>query len=433
MITIIDNDILKNELKKRIKEIIEPYYISDPELFELYKKSIPPPEAYYYFPKGEEVIIPNEKKPEKAHRRIFSGFPYSDIEKKWIIELKNEIASHPEIKLPEYWNDSINLRFVYATECNIKKSCERLIKYLNWYRKIFPMTIQPGSKLSEILNLGFLYVYGRDHQFRPILICQPYIYQKNMKLYQEDEVITASVFLFQFIVNNMLIPGQIENWILIINFEGISPLSLPEAVKKLIKTLSDNFIARLYKCYVLGMSFIINFVYKIISNFLEEITLQKIAILDNKNINILFKNIRMDNIEQKFGGTAPNISLGLPNCLFPPHMPSPFFLKEEEDPNKILITQEEYINLIKNNKIREDCISPYIKELLERKEKQIKHELQVQKSLNKKEFKFQNEFEEKNKLKNLNKSDNNFMYDLKSFNKVKNSFHKSINLISDNK
>ena len=43
MITIIDNDILKNELKKRIKEIIEPYYISDPELFELYKKSIPPP------------------------------------------------------------------------------------------------------------------------------------------------------------------------------------------------------------------------------------------------------------------------------------------------------------------------------------------------------------------------------------------------------
>ena len=428
MITINENDILKNELKKRIREIIDPYYISNPELYEKYKESIPPPEAFYYFPKGEEVIIPNEKKPEKAIRRIFLGYPYTDIEKNWIIEFKEEISLHPEIELPNYWNDSMHLRFIYATECNIKKSCERLIRYLNWYKKVFPMIIQPRDKIVELLNLGFLYVYGRDHQFRPIIICQPYVYQKNMKLYHEDDVIKASVFLFQFIVNNMFIPGQIENWIMILSFEGISPFSLPEAVKRLIKTLSDNFLARLYKCYVVGMSFIINFLYKIICNFLEEVTVQKIAVLDKKNNDKLFEYIRRDNVEQKFGGTAPNAHLGLPHGIFPPRMPSTLFLKDNEDPNKILITEKEYIKLVENKKIREEFMSPYIKEMIERKKN---YEFQLKKSLSKKEWKFQNEFEKKNKLRHLNNSNNNFRYDLNSFNKIKNSFHKIINLISD--
>ena len=106
MITINQNDKLKNELKKRIKEIINPYYISDPELYERYKKSIPPPEAFYYFPKGEEIIITNDKKPEKALRRIFLNVPYSDIEKRWIMEFKAEIQNNSEIK---------NINYAYIT------------------------------------------------------------------------------------------------------------------------------------------------------------------------------------------------------------------------------------------------------------------------------------------------------------------------------
>ena len=431
MIGINHNDKNKNEYKYKPKEIINPYYMSNPELYELYKKSLPPIEAYYYFPKGDEVIIHNYKKPEKALRRIFLGVPYLDIEKKWINEFKSEIASHPETILPEYWCDAINLRFIYATECNIKKSYERMVKNLQWHKKMFPMYITPGDKTYKLLNLGFLYVYGRDHQFRPILICQPHVIQKNEKDYTADEVIRASAFLFQYIVNNMLIPGQIENWIMILNFEGTSPLSLPDTVKQLIKTLSENFLARLYKCFVFGMSFLINFLYKIICNFLEEVTIQKITVLEKKNINKLFEIIRADNIEKKFGGNAPDAIIGLPNSLFPPRMPSNYFLKEEEDPNKILITEEEYIKLVENNKIREDCISPHIKEILEKKNKQL-NEMQMKKVINLKEWKMQNEFEGKKNIDIFIKSNNNYIYDLKSFNFIKNSFHKSINILGDN-
>ena len=67
---------------KLAKEIEDPYYLKDPILLELYKKSLPPKESYYYFPKGEEIIIHNIKKPIKSLRRVFYNVPYtSDLMK----------------------------------------------------------------------------------------------------------------------------------------------------------------------------------------------------------------------------------------------------------------------------------------------------------------------------------------------------------------
>ncbi len=434
MITINENGSHQINFKTRPKELKNPYYISDPELFKIYQKSLPPPEAYFYFPKGTEIIITNEEKPEKSLRRIFNNVQISDFEKKLLKEYKDLIYSHPENKLPEYWDDSFNLRFIHATECNLKKSYERMIKYINWFHNIFPMEIHPNDKIYQLLNLGFLYIYGRDKHFRPIIICQPSICQKYIHLFKEKEIIDASVFLFQFIVNNMLLPGQIENWVMILNFEGSSPLNMPDIVKKLIKIVSENFLSRLYKCYIYGMSFLINLLFKIVCNFLEEVTVQKITILDKKNINTLFENIRKDNVEEKFGGTAPNIQGGIENSkssLFPPRMPSNNYILENENKDEILITKEKYLQLVEEKKIREEFISPYLKEEIEKIKQQKQFEsLSNQFCLN--QWKFQNEFEGTNKIRNINKNCN-ILKDLNSFNSMKNSFHKSINIINGNK
>ena len=435
MITKKENGSPQKNYAIRPKELRNPYYISDPDLFKIYQKSLPPPESYFYFPKGEEIIIINAINPEKSLRRIFYNVPLYDFEKKLLIEYNTLINSHPENKLPDYWDNAFNLRFIHATECNIKKSYERMIKYIDWYHNMFPMNIQPGDKIYQLLNLGFLYVYGRDCHFRPIVICQPAMCQKCLQSFEEKEIIDASVFLFQFIVNNMLIPGQIENWVMILNFEGSSPLNLPDVIKKLIKTVSDNFLSRLYKCYVYGMSLFVNFMFKIICNFLEEVTVQKITILDKNNLGHLFENIRQDNVEEKFGGTAPNIQEGLENknTLFPPRMPSMNFTIENENQKNILITKEEYIQLVEDKKIREDCISPYLREEIEKLKKEKELEEKINNHFGNKSWKFQNEFEGKSKIKNINKSNNNIIFDFKSFNNAKYNFHKSINILNGNK
>ena len=359
---------------KNHPEIQDPFYFNDPNLFEIYKKCVPPREAYYYFPKGEEVMIPHKKKPEKALRRIHVNVPFTPLENQWISDFNEIIASHPENKLPDYWSDAINLRFIYSCECDLKKAYKRMIKYIEWYNNTFPLNIQPEDEAIKILNSGFCYVYGRDHQFRPIIFCQPYILQKFK--FSDEEVVKASIFICQYMINNMLIPGQIENWIMFINLEGTSVLALPDAMKKLITALSDNFLARLYKSYILGMSLFIRVLYKFVCNFLEEITVRKVVILDSKKDPKLFTDISPRNLEQRFGGQAPDLVYDQPNGLFPPRMPTDYFLKDDENPDEILITEDEYIERYKQGIIPKISVSPYVLEdLKQQKEKEeiLKH------------------------------------------------------------
>ena len=360
-----------NDNIKRVtiaKEIEDPYYLKDPKLLELYKKSLPPRDAYYYFPKGEEIIIHNLKKPNKSLRKIYYNVPYTDQEKKWLEEFKQIISSHPETQLPDYLEDYLLLAFIYATSCDLKDSYKRLVNYIKFCKETFPIVISPQSKIIEILNKGFVYVYGRDNRFRPIIICQCKIFQKFYKNYQMDEILKASYFLCQFIVNNMIIPGQFESWDFIINLSGVSIISLPEPIKKMIPALSNFFLGRLHKNYIMGLNFISRIIYKIACNFLDEVTVNKINVLDDKKDPKLFEIIRRDNIEEQFGGTAPNLPVDAEHGFFPPRMPSDKFIKDDENPRDILISEDEYINKYKNGEIPEGCISPYLYDTLKKEE-----------------------------------------------------------------
>ncbi len=348
--------------------ITNPFFIKDPELFEIFKRGIPPKEAYYFFPKGKDVLEEHNKKPEKNLRRIFINVPFLEIENKWLDKYKEIIAKHPENKLPDYWNDGLNLAYIYATECKLEQSYKRMIEYFKWYKSFFPLNIQPGDKVVQVLNSGFLYAFGRDHQFRPLLICQPYILQKCLKLYSDNDIYNASIFMCQYMVNYMMIPGQIENWIMIVNMDGTSILSIPESVKKLMNALSDYFIARLFRCYILGLNAFLRIIYKIICNFVEKSTVEKVIVLDDKNDKRKDKDINPENIEERFGGKATDLIYDVENALFPPRMPSNNFLLDNENPKDILITEEQYIEKYNANEIPLNSESPFILEKL-RKEK----------------------------------------------------------------
>jgi hypothetical protein len=356
--------------------LVDSFFINDPYLFEIFKKGLPPKEAYYYFPKGKEIIDLHKKKPEKHNRRIFINVPFLEVENNWLEKFKEIIASHPENKLPEYWNDGLNLAYIYSVECKLDKAYERMINYFKWYKSFFPLNIQPGDNCVKVLNSGFLYIFGRDHQFRPLIICQPYILQDCLNKYSDSDIMNASIFICQYIANYMLIPGQIENWIMIVNMDGTSVLSLPDSVKKLINNMSEYFIARLYRCYILGLNAFLRIIYKIICNFVEKTTVEKVIILDNKDDPRKHNDINPENLEERFGGKAQNCIYDQENSLFPPRMPSNNFFLENENPEDILITEEEYIERYNAGKIPIKSASPYIVEKI-RKEKAEKEKEEI--------------------------------------------------------
>ena len=412
-----------NEELSRYKEIIaDPFFLKDRTLLELFKRSLPPREAYYYFPKGEEIVIFNHKRPEKSLRRIHINVPYTNLENEWLSKFKLIIASHPENKLPYFWNDGLNLAYIYSAECKLDKAYIRMIEYFRWYEEHFPMYIQPEDKIIKFLNTGCTYVFGRDHQFRPIIIVQPYLLEKVKKEYSDSDVLNGCIFLTQYMTNYMLIPGQIENIIMFINLEQISLLSIPDSLKKIIKTMSEYYIATLYKSYIIGLNSFLKFLFKIFCNFLEEITVRKFVVLEGKDDPKLFQDINPQNIEERFGGSAPNCVYDQENCLFPPRMPSNYYLKEDEDPNEIFISEEEYIQRYNEGKIPKGSVSPFIIDKIKRERKEKEKEEMMRKK-REQALIIRNEAKSKAEL-NLNtnwKSENEY-FDLKKFNVRSNGF-----------
>ena len=396
---------------KLAKEAKTPFYLNDPKLLDIYNKCLPPKESYYYFPKGEEIITINNKNPIKSIRRIFYNTKYTDYENKMLNQLKQIINSHSEFKLPDYFLDYFILMFVYARGGDLEASYTQMVEYINFCQKIFPFNITPKSKIVEILNKGFIYVYGRDNRFRPIIVCQSKIFQKYHKDYQFEELLQATSFMCQFVVNNMFLPGQFETWNMIVNLKGVSVISLPDSLKKLIPALSNYFLCRLNKNYIIGLNFFTRILYKIAVNFIDPITASKITVIESKKDPNLFKTIRKDNIEEQFGGEAPNMPIDSENGYFPPRMPSTHFIKDDERKENILISEENYIQKYKNGEIPIEVVSPYIYNKLKEKEKMDKIKVE-EKNKNKKkendnqkkiEQEIQRKLDEKRKIIDLKK------------------------------
>ena len=359
---------MENRKGRLAKELVDPFYLKDPKLSELFEKCKPPKEAYFYFPKGEEIIELNRKKPESSYRKIYYDVPVLEHEKYNINKIK-EIINQKQINLPDFFDDELLLRFLYADDCEMDKVFKRLTKYIEWSNKTFPLVIQPKSKTVEILNKGFVYVYGRDFRFRPILIFRLVEFVKYENIYSVEEVIYAGIFLGQFIINNMLLPGHIERWVLIINLRKTTLLSLPDHIKKLLPIMNEGFISRLHKTYVIGMNFFFRILYKIVCAFLHESTVKKIKIIDGKKDQSMFKEIRKDNVELDMGGTAPNARIGEIDGIFPPRMPSEHFLLDTQRPEDELLNEEEYIKKYKNGEITKELAYPPILAKLEAEKK----------------------------------------------------------------
>jgi hypothetical protein len=110
-----------------------------------------------------------------------------------------------------------------------------------------------------ILNYGFLYMYGRDVHFRPIIIVE--VKRANELLdklgYTFDELSQSILFFMNYIVNYILLPGQIENWVLICDLKDVGVSKLPQ-FKNILNSLS-KFRCRVFRNYILNMGSFIKF------------------------------------------------------------------------------------------------------------------------------------------------------------------------------
>lgn len=106
----------------------------------------------------------------------------------------------------------------------------------------------------------------------------------------------------------------IETFVSVIDVSGISLLqfspTVSKLIKKIIKMTSDNFPETLHKMYIVNAPRVFSGIWSMIKPWLDEKTQKKISILSTDYMDVMLKDIDIDQIPDAFGGTAPWLDLG---------------------------------------------------------------------------------------------------------------------------
>ena len=295
-----------------------------------------PSEAYLYFPTGSDMKTP------QGDRLIFDGNTQFDTREHTKIAEFKAYAAKKGYQLTALWTDNMILRFLYASGFNMDKTLNSIKQHTTWRQTSLP--VHADAQLQRYLNSGILYMHGRDSHFRPIVVFNVNLIDpKNCDYAAITKYLT---FYFEFIINECMLPGQVESWVFVVNLRDIKvSTSTAMSLKKVFSYLQENYKCRLHSLYMINAAASVYMPWKIIQKFLDEVTVSKINFYKTATPAALFTHANADQVEQRFGGSATNVAQ-----YWPPQNPSGKFFASKEDENA-LVSLETYRLLFQQGKL----------------------------------------------------------------------------------
>jgi len=283
--------------------------------------------AYCYQPSDDDYILDRDNK--NWQRLIFpEGGPYLEYEEEIFEELE-EYVHENNIIVPSFVDKRAWIRFLQANHYKIGKTVEDLLSHLTWRKETLPICLSTMQK--RFLDKGLFYIHGRDKNFRPLNVFDPRVLIGVTA--DRDEVLMVVHFVLQFIIDNMLVPGKVDNWVGLMDLSGLSISQLPKKwLNDFIKSCQSNYKCRGVKSFLLGASWGVRAVWSIAQAFVDSKVKQKLVFHGSPKCDELIGMFHPSQIEEKFGGTAKNLDV-----FWPPKEVSNEY---GEDPDKILIQSD---------------------------------------------------------------------------------------------
>ena len=382
------------------------FFLDNPELKSRHLRAIPTLEMYRFFPPEDEIITIEASNPQKNYRYIFNGCEKTEFEKKKLAQFYDYESKSKKIDYPLDWRESDTMRILQAVDYDIKKAYNSIIENILWLENI-PRTI--NDKIIDLLNSGLMYVHGRDHHFRPVIFVQikkvKTLLNDNYNFYDLNQSI---IYLMNYVMEYLLIPGQIENWIMFVDFDGVGLTDVGD-FQKILSTLTKRR-GRVFKNYFVNISTFLKFSIKAIIKVVSSVA-KKTIILGQGEINKVNELISPDNLEQKYGGNAPDLTPG-GNNLFPPIMPNANYALNGETLN--IVTPEEYKNMCIGEGKRPYVICPEYQKIWD-EEKRNKEKQKIYLGKNTKHVDKNTDDNNKNDNNDIITTKNNNFYDDKEF------------------
>ena len=209
--------------------------------------------------------------------------------------------------LPEFFTSETRMgfRLLQGAHWDYKKAYDDIQLHQKWRNETLPLSAQP---FKDFFDSGCLYCFARAKQGHHPVIVMNVKRLVSVKGSTLDDQAKFANFYFQNIVETMLVPGHVENWIVIIDFKGIGVTDMPvKQLQGMITALNRNFRGRMYRNVVVNTPTVLKGIWAMIYSWLDKFMQQKIAVTGDPKSELL-KYINEDDLEVQYGGTKETLT-----------------------------------------------------------------------------------------------------------------------------
>jgi len=220
-----------------------------------------PQQAYLFKPARDDDVFFVCEDVTKTQRMIYYGNQkWEKWEQKYLDEFRQFLDSN-FIVLPKEITEQEIMRQLQANMWDHKGTLKSVVTTYEWQRDMFPLKMTP--EVANLIKSGFLYVGGRDRNFRPLLIIKANVFSAHKPYPNLEQSIMAYVFAIEYINKYFHVPGQVENWNILVDMKDISLLNIPvKSMKGLAVTLQSQYQCVASKIFLVNISSTFNFIWK---------------------------------------------------------------------------------------------------------------------------------------------------------------------------
>eukprot|EP00828_Plagiopyla_frontata_P049013 TRINITY_DN9595_c0_g1_i1.p1 TRINITY_DN9595_c0_g1~~TRINITY_DN9595_c0_g1_i1.p1 ORF type:complete len:154 (+),score=17.18 TRINITY_DN9595_c0_g1_i1:313-774(+) len=140
------------------------------------------------------------------------------------------------------------MMYAQSTDFSLKLSVERIKKHIAWRNNIeYHNFFGKEDKALKILQDGLIYQFGRDKEFRPIIVYNLQLIRDaiNSKEITLQQFIRGMSYLLTSIRINMFLKYHVENWLIILDVQNMGALGSVSYTHLRAHETGRNLVCRL--------------------------------------------------------------------------------------------------------------------------------------------------------------------------------------------
>jgi len=170
-------------------------------------------------------------------------------------------------------------RYISYARGDPTKAIKMMDETQEWRKEFFGSGPLADSSLMSDMSHGILYFTGRDFALRPILVIRA---ERLPNEWHKDgsgvtRLIRMLVFCMEYLRRYMFVPGRIENIVVLIDLKNLGISQVPiAALKSIYSVLSHHYIVRVFKFYIVNMSYMLSSLVSVVKPILTDRQRQKL-------------------------------------------------------------------------------------------------------------------------------------------------------------